>query len=467
MPRNNRNTTRPKRVQIDETNNEEATTSSSNKSDKVSPTSKAKLELERRIASRPMDMQSHMKSLGLEILNHRRDHFNKKNIVKKMEEDASYIPQSARNKFTIEFSEATKARAPQRITELEAQAKAAVDAYQAAAKLVIIATCKEERTTHLHQIQDSICKAIFQITKTHLASIGITDCNPHKMVANLFAHVNLVPLVESVPAMNRNQLLNKYKTYHSLAEMPDPIHIPADPQGEVTEEEASQIREAQYTAVQDPSFAQIQDLLEKLQAVIKEPWRAFLEQHDENQRLLAVRKVSSELIENQATDATAMLVDNEAPINSQQMQDIIAQAVKKATQPLQQQLNQQHNQLQALQRPSSSKNNQRGSNNRSASSKKKSNSKSSSRKGNNTNNRTARGRSSSVSSRSTTNSSHRRRRSNSNSNRRGRPKRRDSSVEDNDSASSRGSSRQPRSRTRSRKQSGRKNRNSNRRTNRS
>ena len=250
--------------------------------------------------------------------------------------------------------------------------------------------------------------------------------------------------------------------------MPDPIHIPADPQREVTEEEASQIREAQYTAVQDPSFAQIQDLLEKLQAVIKEPWRAFLEQHDENQRLLAVRKVSSELIENQSTDAAAMLVDNEAPINSQQMQDIIAQAVKKATQPLQQQLNQQHKQLQALQRPSSSKNNQRGSNNRSASSKKKSNSNSSSRKGNNnSNNRTSRGRSSSVSSRSTTNSSHRRRRSNSNSNRRGRPKRRDSSVEDNDSASSRGSSRQPRSRTRSRKQSGRKNRNSNRRTNRS
>ena len=454
MPRRNTNA-RPKRVRIDETNNEEAPNSSS-KSDKVSPTSKAKLELERRIASHPMDMQSHMKSLGLEILNHRRDYFNKKNIIKKMEDDASYIPQSARNKFKIEFSEATKARVPQRITELEAQAKAAVDAYQAAAKSVIIEACKEEKKTHLKHVQDSTCKAIHQITKTHIASLGIT-LDPHEMVSNLFAHINIAMLVDSIPGLNKNQLIAKYKSYHSLGQLPDPVDIPADPTEGMTNDQAGQIRQAQYEATLLPSMRQIDKLAEKLLSVIALPWKAFLDQHDENQRLLAVKKVSSELTEGQATDATAMLVDNEAPINAQQMQDIIAQAVKKATQPLQQQLNQQNKQLQALQNPSS-KNSQRGSSNRkgSASNKKKSNSSNNSKK----DNRTNRGRSLSNSSRSTTAS----RRPN---NRRGRPKRRDSSVDDSASASSRSRSRQPRRRSTSKRSSNRKNRNSNRRSNRS
>ncbi len=467
MPRNNNNRNnnqRPKRVRIDET--QEGTNPSNTKSDKVSPTEKAKLELERRIASRPMDMQSHLKSLGLEILNLRRDHFNKKNIVKRMQEDTDYIPKSARNKFTLTFSEDTKARAPQRILELNTQAQAAVTAYQAAIKATIIAANQEESITIQEKLKDAICKSLYQVSKTHSASLG-KDCDPHLVVSNLFAHGNLQSILESSPFNNKNELVAKYKTVHQQQNLPRAITYPPNPRDNATPEERGDILTAQQQAMQQPSMQALSDLLDKLQTVIIHPWEAFIRQTDENSRLLAVKKISTELIENKATDATAMLVDQEAPINAQQMTDIINQAVKKATQSLQQQINQ----LQATKSQSSnSKNSRRGSSRqRSASPKKKSTTGNNKGKAKgkpkpkpNSNRGRSRSRSNGPRSDSSWQSV------SSNRPRRGKP-RKDASVDDDGSASSRSRSKKParRRNNNSRKKSTRNRSTSRRRTTRS
>ena len=91
---------------------------------------------------------------------------------------------------------------------------------------------------------------------------------------------------------------------------------------------------------------QLRDLLE---SVLYHPWHHFLEQNDENHRLLEIKKISNEAIEGKATEATAMLVDNEVPADHQQLNDLITKAVQKATQPLQKQLEQQTRRMNSLQ----------------------------------------------------------------------------------------------------------------------
>ena len=280
MPRNNRNNrTSPKRVRIDDTTEE--TTNGSPKSDKVSPTSKAKLELERRIASHPMDMQSHLKSLGLDLINRRREYFNKKNIVKKMEEDNSYIPKSARIKFEIQFSDGTKSRAPQRITELQDKAKSEIDKFQAEAKKIIIAASKEERKTLEKSIQDFICKAIHQIIKIHLAAYG-KECDPHLVFVNLQAHFNITLLVGSIPGIDtRNALWSAYKTVHTIATMPAATNYPSINDNMTPEQRASTM-EAQLLVTQTAAMFKMETLSAMINDVLVYPWTLFIQQHDEN-----------------------------------------------------------------------------------------------------------------------------------------------------------------------------------------
>ena len=365
-----------------------------------------------------------------------------------MENEAEYIPKSAKIKFTIQFTDDTKTRAPQRVNELETEAKAAVDAFQAAAKQVIINSCKLEQATLHKAIQDACCKTIYQIIKSRLASVGHSDENPHLVFANLLAHVALDDLLEAIPNLTRQQLATHYRIINSVPSLPNAVQYPSEPHDDASDEERAATLQAQYQVQQLPSMIHIQDLTTKLKDVILHPWTAYIQQHDENQRLLAVKKVATELKTADSSEATSMEIDQEAPLSAKQMTDLINTAVKKATQPLQAQLNQ----LQSAQ-SNSPKNNKRGP--KKGASKKKS-------KGSN------RSRSPSINSRSSTGTNHSSQSSRNNKKKgKNKPRGRRNTVEDNNSASSRSNSRKPtrRPRSKSKKGSNRRNNNYNRRNN--
>ena len=414
MPRNNRNNNRrsssssTKRVRIDDTIQEDTTSPTNNK---ISPTSKAKLEFERAIASHPMDMQTLMKTIGIELLTSHTKYFNKKNMVQKMEDEQDYIPRSCRVKFNLDASEPTKKRAPQRVQQLTAQAQEVVNRYQTDMKQVIIASCKEEKTTLREETNKLICEALYKITRAHIVSLGKT-IDTTQMVMNLLEHTATEKLLKHTINLSTAQLKQLYKTVHSLENLPAPTELAEDHEDPAMQAQVVAANNAQWAL---PEMETLPQLLQLLESTIYLPYETFLVQNDQNRRLLELRKVSNEIITNEATDATAMLVDNETPLNAQQMQDVIKQEVKKATQTLQQQLSQQNKLLQqALQSRSSSKNNQRGqSSTRSGASNKKKSKGTRNRK-DNTNSSSRRGRQRSLSrdSRSSTSRSRSRFRSN-------------------------------------------------------
>lgn len=445
---NNRRSGPPKRVRI---NTDEAS-NTGKKSDKVSPTAKADQELERGIASHPMDLQPLFRHHGKKYLTLKREHYNKKNIVKRMKDDNTYSPRSARIKFTLSCLKETNERAPQRIQELQEEADQAVQVCQQALKQVIIAASTEDQRTKKKQCLDAAVAALYDLTKAHIAATG-KNCQVSQKVVNIFETCNTGNLMKHMGVLPQ-ALLDHYRQVHSLAELPAAISIPDIP-SDVEEADREDAIAMSQAAQNEPSNFRLGELLLWLETALCHPWDAFLAQSDENKRLLDVRKVSTAAIENQVTDATAMLVDEEPAVDPQQLQDIIAKAVKKATEPLQQQLQQQNNQIKNLakQRNPRQRGRSRTPTGSGASNKKKSNT---SNRNNNSNRRRTPSRSNSrASSRSSASR---------NSNNRSRGNRRDGNARD--SSAGRSNNRSNGRRNRSNGRSNRNRNNSNTRTNR-
>ena len=466
MPRGNtnRSSSRSKRVRIDPKAEEE----NNKTTDRVSPTSKAEQELERRIASRPMDMQTLMKHHGQLHLIARREHFNKKNILKRMEENNDYVPRSARNQFKLTCLKETAERAPQKITELQDQANQAIQAYQTAIKQVIIEGCKEDKKTLFAKYLKIAAQGMHDITKAQIASLG-HSCDITQKLVNVFEHTDSDRLLDKLNC-SLNAFYACYKEVHSIQTMPAPSNIPNVTE-DLEDEERAAALEAHYNAMQLPVNQELPELLGYFEACFYHPWQKFLEQSDENERLLAIRKISNEAIIGTATDQTATVTDNEPPQDQPTLAATIAKEIEKATKPLLKKLNNQDRQLKQLARTGKTppKNNQRGPKKSGASNKKKSDGKPKGRP-KKTNNR-GRSRSKSTSrksrSRSRSNSTTSTRSGGRNTRGRGR-----SADGDNDSASG-GSNNEwtnvdrPRRTNRSRRPSARNRRNSNTRTNRS
>ena len=368
MPRNIRSHS-TKRVRIDDAQQNTDKTSPAN-SDKVSPTAKAKLELERAIASHPIDMQTLLKTVGIDLLALHSKYFNKKNIVKKMTDEQDYIPRSCRVKFNLDASEDTKKRDPQRIQLLSTQAQAVVSQYQSAMKAVILDVSKEEKKTLKNQVNEAICQAFYKITRAHIASLGQT-ADTTQMLMNLLEHQDTEKLLQYNIGLSTAQFKQLYKRVHSIQDdLPQPVELAPNHHDEAMQAQVVIANQAQWDR---PDMKTLPQLAQLLESAIYLPYHTFITQHSENQRLAELKKVSKEIMTNEATDATAMLVDDETPMNAQQMQDVIKQEVKKATQTLQQQLSQQNKLLQQAIQSSKSKKQQRGqSRSTGASSKKKS-----------------------------------------------------------------------------------------------
>lgn len=375
MPPRRRNSNKRVRMDPNATNNNNRKRNNTNEgksrgnSQKISPTDKAQMELERHIASRPMELQTLMLHHGKEFITLNRAYFNKKNSIKRMNNDADYIPRSAKVELQLSCLKSTNERRSERITELQNQANDAVIAYRAAAKTVIIAAAEADRETLKEDIIELICTICYNITKAHIASRGQT-CDPTTKLRSLFANHNTRKLAEFFNYTGV-QFFERYKTVHNMQVLPEAVVIPEIDADAPNYERAAQM-EAAHNAQQNVANLHNDELLDLLESVLYHPWKAFLAQSDENQRLLEIKKVSTAAMETRAADAAAMLIDQEMPADRQQLKDLIANAIKQATEPLQLQIAEQHKQLQHLS-SSPQKSNRRGPPSRGASDKKKSN----------------------------------------------------------------------------------------------
>ena len=342
--RGNRN---GKRVRIDPQPREGNTANQTNSS-RVSPTQKAEEQLERGIASRPTELQQLMSYHGKRIIKLQRDIFNKKNTYKKMEDNPDYIPRSAKLNFQLTFSKETEERDEQRTSNLRERAEEAKNLFQTTVKTLIIAAAKEDRDTLKLQLWEETAIAMHSITKSHIIASDLKDdpC-PHTMVHNVLRNCSGDTLIEDYGGMNINNFLTAYTKAHGLATMPAAVEINAVPD-DLEAPDRDTLMAAAHAATNHPTNRGIARLYKFFMECIHDPWTAFLKQTDLNEKALALKQINAEIIEGQATEATAMQVDQEVPADRQQLNDLISNKVRSETQQMQKQIKEQSDMIQEL-----------------------------------------------------------------------------------------------------------------------
>ena len=209
----NKTRTGPKRVRAQEPDEEQETQKSPPSSTPSSPTKAAKNALELAVASLPTSLQPLILHFGNQIITARCKRYAKKSIMQQMEDDAKYIPRSAKaTEFKITLSAGAK-EAEERVSFLEQQIQQAKDSYESSLKSVIeecialeIQAAKKEESQLIMDLFPAIGKAIQQLQGT--------NCDDHLQTVNA---LKMTPaLLEYGPIENIINFLHFYRNHHTL-----------------------------------------------------------------------------------------------------------------------------------------------------------------------------------------------------------------------------------------------------------
>ena len=315
----NKTRTGPKRVRTQEPEEEKETQKSPHSSTPSSPTKAAKNALEMAVASLPTCLQPLVLHFGHQIITARSKRYAKKSIMQRMEEEAKYIPRSAKaTDFKITLSAGAK-EDEERVSFLEQQIQQAKDLYESSLKSVIeeciavkIQAAKKEASQLIMDLFTAIRKAIQQLQGT--------GCDAHLQTVNA---LKMTPaLLQYGHIGNRINFLHFYQNHHTLDEVPQPTVRTMESEY-ATVEERTKALQYHTASLQRPENSFIELYIKCLDCILVAPSAAYNKQVDENKRLLNVKKLSNEIIMGKTTKDIVMELDGEGAANFEQLQDLI------------------------------------------------------------------------------------------------------------------------------------------------
>ena len=242
-----------------------------------------------------------------------------------MEDDAKYIPRSAKaTDFKITLSAGAK-EDEERVSFLEQQIQQAKDSYESSLKSVIeecialeIQAAKKEESQLIMDLFPAIGKAIEQLQGT--------NCDAHLQTVNA---LKMTPaLLEYGPIENIINFLHFYQDHHTLDECPKAT-IRTMESEYATVAERTKALQYHTASLQRPENSGIQLYIKCLEGILVTPTAAYDKQVEENKRLLNVKKLSHEIIMGKTTEDTAMELDGEGAADFEQLQDLIRKECNK------------------------------------------------------------------------------------------------------------------------------------------
>ena len=315
----NKTRTGPKRVGTQEPEEEQETQKSPPRSTPSSPTKASKNALELAVASLPTSLQPLILHFGHQIITACCKRYAKKSIMQRMEDDAKYIPRSAKaTDFKITLSAGAK-EDEERVSFLEQQIQQAKDSYESSLKSVIeecidleFQAAKKEESQLIMDLFPAIGKAIQQLQGT--------DCDADLQTVNA---LKMTPtLLEYGPIENIISFLQIYRNHHTLDKVPKAT-IRTMESEYATVAERTKALQYHTASLQQPENSGIQLYIKCLEGILVTPTAAYDKQVDENKRLLNVKKLSNEIIMGKTTEDTAMELDGEGAADFEQLQDLI------------------------------------------------------------------------------------------------------------------------------------------------
>ena len=332
---NNRRDRSPKRVRTDDSATVIDLTGNDNgnKKQPKSPTRAAEMALESTTASLPDSLRSITQHFGRKIIDIRSKLHNKRSIYDRMSKEEAYVPRSAKaTEFKISVSRPTADAAKDRLEFLEAQVQQAKETYEKSLKAVVQECTQLEITTLERLEQDITADFLHGLAQAIDTLEGITDVSPHLKTATLLATNG--QLWKYSPSSDTTEIRDHYKERHGINDLPIVTLHPANGNYSSTDERAAAQRQAALSAQrrENKGFS----LFAKgAEAVLVLPTKVFNDQHATNQKEIAVRKLTTSIIEGKTTEETAMELDNEGGTTLSNLQGLINQEVTKRLKHLQ------------------------------------------------------------------------------------------------------------------------------------
>ena len=291
---------------------------------------------------------------------------HKTSQLSKMADDDTFIPRSARFRFQLKATKATE-----HSTELQAlrdETDEVISRFQKEIKTKIVAATKLEIKTLKTAISNEFCSHLLVITQAWLIAASKDNIDPHKMVHTLLErHPDTITATSEADVAT---LKRAYCVIHHLDALPAPFESTATAQE--TFARARSQRSTQ-TDTRSPFFNApapapstentqpdeqpappptptdedrlLAGLKRTLESVFNQAWNFYLKQEKAVNITQSLKQLTSSHFDQKATADAAMDIDQEPPVNRQQMNNLVQSEVDRRTKKLEAELNRLRNTL--------------------------------------------------------------------------------------------------------------------------
>ena len=342
----------PKRVRVDPT--------PTNTAVNQAPLKSAQLHIQESVSSLPPTTASILLRLAKHHLQLRAKLHHKLEQLKKMQDDDTFIPRSARVTFTLAGSKPAE-QTPEFQT-LRDNTSSLVENFQKDLKKQIIAATKIEKKVLLSQLRTDLATSLRVATRALLLTLD-ADADEDRIVSNILDNFSTTFL--AFLDITKDDFAALYKTTHTIDVFPNPYvaqvhrHNPPNTQdtnlsqqttqtvdtvdhsdslfvGEIREAAASRAnrRGTNVTVGPTPFYGQIKSIKRSLESLFVTTWSIYQDQAKRNATTIALRQLAADHFDTKATEDAAMEIDTEPPANRTLLSELIQQEVSKRTNKL-------------------------------------------------------------------------------------------------------------------------------------
>jgi hypothetical protein len=207
----------------------------------------------------------------------------------------------------------------ERIDFLKEQIEQAKQTYQNSLKNVV-QECIQLEITALEKSEKAMTSDLLYCIASAINTHQGSEADPHQKVVNLLTLDR--HLFKYSPKKDILSVASHYKTHHGLQSLPSVTIIIANAEYSTAEARANALSSA-AASMQRPEKAGIQLLCKAIAAILVELTHAYLQQKAKNDREIALKKLTTELLDGKATEDATMELDAEGGTDKEHLKDLI------------------------------------------------------------------------------------------------------------------------------------------------
>ena len=273
-----------------------------------SPTKSAIQSLEGSTASLHTSLHPLVLHFGNKLISIRTKRIRKENIAQRMTREPNYIPKSAKaSDFKITLSKGASEDG-ERVSFLEQQMQQAKDTYESSLKNVI-EECITLETSALQSQENETINTLE----------GITSNVHQKVITLTYLDSSFLAYTSSE---SRDSFITSYCCFHNLDAIPSPsIHPLTNTHTSATDRDTELLLHTK--SLQSNKSKGLQTFRKAIEGIITMPSSSFNQQIEENNKEIALKKLSNEIILGKTIENTAMELDAEGGASFEQLQELI------------------------------------------------------------------------------------------------------------------------------------------------